>query len=73
MTEVEEHSNLEKVTDFVEEKELDNVETLNALSTLADPAQALAAGEDSRYVWTALTGIAVLATEASYPAVLDMV
>lgn len=50
MTEVEEHSNLEKVTDFVEEKELDNVETLNALSTLADPAQALAAGEDSRYV-----------------------
>lgn len=42
MTEVEEHSNLEKVTDFVEEKELDNEETMNALSSLADPAQALA-------------------------------
>lgn len=50
MTEVEEHSNLEKVTDFVEEKELDHVETLNALSSLADPTQALAAGEDPRYV-----------------------
>lgn len=41
MTEVEEHSSLEKVTDFVEEKELDNEETMNALSSLADPAHAL--------------------------------
>lgn len=41
MTELEEHSNLEKVTDFVQEKELDNEETMNALSSLADPAQAL--------------------------------
>lgn len=48
MTEVEEHSNLEKVTDFVEEKELDNEETMNALSSLADPAQALASGHESR-------------------------
>lgn len=48
MTEVEEHSNLEKVTDFVEEKELDNEETMNALSSLADPAQALMTDKDAR-------------------------
>eukprot|EP00904_Undaria_pinnatifida_P002073 jgi/Undpi1/11867/HiC_scaffold_4.g01566.m1 len=41
MTEVEEHNAaLEKVTDFVEEKELDTEQTQNALSSLADPAQA---------------------------------
>lgn len=48
MTEVEEHSSLEKVTDFVEEKELDNEETMNALSSLADPAQALMNDKHSR-------------------------
>lgn len=48
MTEVEEHSSLEKVTDFVEEKELDNEETMNALSSLADPAQALMNEKHSR-------------------------
>lgn len=52
MTEVEEHNAaLEKVTDFVEEKELDNEETQNALSSLADPAQALLPVKDSRYRW----------------------
>lgn len=49
MTEVEEHSNLEKVTDFVEEKELDNETTMNALSSLADPTQALGTRQESRY------------------------
>lgn len=50
MTEVEEHNAaLEKVTDFVEEKELDNEETENALSSLADPAKALFA-KDPRSV-----------------------
>lgn len=48
MTEVEEHSSLEKVTDFVEEKELDNEETMNALSSLADPAQALMTEKHTR-------------------------
>lgn len=51
MTDVEEESNLEKVTDFVEEKELDNEETMNALSSLSDPSQCQAATEQpSRFV-----------------------
>lgn len=49
MTEVEEHNAaLEKVTDFVEEKELDTEQTQNALSSLADPAQALLPANESR-------------------------
>ncbi|CAM9654058.1 unnamed protein product [Laminaria digitata] len=48
MTEVEEHNAaLEKVTDFVEEKELDTEQTQNALSSLADPAQALLPANES--------------------------
>lgn len=55
MTEVEEHNAaLEKVTDFVEEKELDNEETQNALSSLADPAQAILPAKESRYVHSQL-------------------
>lgn len=54
MTEVEEHNAaLEKVTDFVEEKELNEDETKQlstALSSLADPARAVLSGEESRYV-----------------------
>lgn len=49
MTEVEEHNAaLEKVTDFVEEKELDTEQTQNALSSLADPAHALLPTNESR-------------------------
>lgn len=52
MTEVEEHNAaLEKVTDFVEEKELNEDETKElstALSSLADPVKALLPRVDSR-------------------------
>ncbi|CAM9159514.1 unnamed protein product [Choristocarpus tenellus] len=46
----EEHSNLEKVTDFVHEKELDNERTMNALSSLAAPALNAEEGKDGESV-----------------------
>ena len=56
MTEVEEHNAaLEKVTDFVEEKELDTEQTQNALSSLADPAQALLPANESRCAYVLLS------------------
>ena len=54
MTEVEQHNAaLEKVTDFVEEKELNEDETKQlstALSSLAGPAREVLTGEESRCV-----------------------
>ncbi|CAM9225442.1 unnamed protein product [Discosporangium mesarthrocarpum] len=47
MTTEEEHSNLEKVTDFVDEKELDNERTKNALSSLVAPTQTATSQRDS--------------------------